>query len=697
MTVKKLISSTDAIDLAARLFQTSPVCRLEVNEERAFSDSAFLSLGEIKLKPAEKEALAYSRAVRFGAFEWQTPDIDDFTKELQKCTAVADLKGDTKSKAEDKVRRFVDSLGAIPTRVGLDHPIFDPHVLEAMPFRRPTTVITDTSGVLQGGLSFVARYLHPAARIKVPAVVQMEIVNLADRFFINRRATKVRAVDLLMDHTKSQAGQRVLLQLELHSDVELERTFLLGDPLRGAFEREEDKELRDLNLTRPIRSYADRLILEAARQHQTQVSHGHPVMLLTSDQGLARMAMAEGMAPLYFRSAKAKALFGRCLTGVNFHPFSGALSTVGVMEVIWELATIFGCARVMSVDGVHSLTVFAIGKDLAWAPYHSRDDLLWIDVSDELAKLPDQRKRSAHKSPSPASGDVAGPPMKPPMKRPRREAAKEVKQEERAQAVAKDIVPLYKFSVERMVALIDALETEQELTISTVMNVLVLNTASGINDYRRFLASGNAVKTSEQAWSATPALTQVAVPLRNIDIVGLKEALCAFPSYAGLARVMSAQPVGEPLVAAKFGRARSTFLALAEILELGANVYGRGFYATPRKPTDGEFAEVALAVFERLDDGSGFVATGRWLEELVVADGIHPNVARLRLQTASERNLLRRVTEGSTTETKFERHTLRVLSKRGTSPVVKVEHLYRGDFLIPGKASSSLKIEKIRS
>ena len=229
--------------------------------------------------------------------------------------------------------------------------MFDPLALESMPFQRPTTVITDTSGVLQGGLSFVARNLHPAARIKVPAVVQMEIVNFADRFLSNWRAVKVKPVDLLMDHLNSQAGQRVLLQLELHSDVELERTFLLGDPLRGAFQREEEKELRELNLSVSIRAYADRLILESARQHQSQVSFGHQVLLLTSDQALARMAMAEGLSPLYFRSSRAASLFGRRLTGTNFHPFAGSICTRAVADVLWELATIFGTARLTTSDG----------------------------------------------------------------------------------------------------------------------------------------------------------------------------------------------------------------------------------------------------------------------------------------------------------------------------------------------------------
>jgi hypothetical protein len=42
-------------------------------------------------------------------------------------------------------------MAAISLRVGLQHPRFDPHSLVEMPFRRSTTIVSDTSGVLQGG------------------------------------------------------------------------------------------------------------------------------------------------------------------------------------------------------------------------------------------------------------------------------------------------------------------------------------------------------------------------------------------------------------------------------------------------------------------------------------------------------------------------------------------------------------------
>jgi hypothetical protein len=68
----------------------------------------------------------------------------------------------------------------------------------------------------------------------VPAIAQMEIVNFSQRFLSNSRSGSVKGLDLLLDHLNSQGAQRVLLRLELQSDIEIERTFLLGDPLRLA-------------------------------------------------------------------------------------------------------------------------------------------------------------------------------------------------------------------------------------------------------------------------------------------------------------------------------------------------------------------------------------------------------------------------------------------------------------------------------
>ena len=710
MTGPILSSPVNALSVIAKAFAHHPVCTLSVWEESAFGAAGELSLGELQLFAGSSRDDDLLSASKNGAFEWRTPTAEAAKGQLGKLLSLDGLTGDAKEKADDKLRRTLDSFGAIPVRLGMSHPIFDPRSLETMPFRRPTTVVADTSGVVQGGLSFVGRYLHPSARIKVPAVVQMEIVNFADRFFSNKRSTKIKPLDLLMDHIKSQGSQRVLLQLELHSDVELERTFLLGDPLRGAFQREEEKELRELNMNVSIRAYADRLILEAVRQHQTQVSFGHPVMLLTSDQGLARMALAEGVAPLYFRSAKASAIFGRRLTGTNFHPFNGSLSTTSVADLLWEVATVFGCARLKNLDTNYTVSIYAMGKEFAWAPYHSHDDLLWLESVSEQDSKEESKPNNHMHGVATTRGRRLSEGSAPEQRFVEAAKATTVKPSHRGE-VKRVAAPrrspefpasaggpaLYKFSVDRLFTLIDALEMRQRLTQQEVSDVLGITSQSGIADYRRFLESDHTVLVNDDGWAATARLTPLAIALRNSDPDDLRKALSSFPSFRMIEGELAKHAVGDPLPQQTFGRAASTFTALAEITRLGATVFGEGFFATPTNPSDAEFADIAAAAYERLDEGSGLVETGRWIEELIKAFGVHPEISRLRLQTASERNLIRRVTEGSTTDTKLDRHAVRVLASKDGHPVVRTEHLYRGDFLIPGKASSSLRIEKIHA
>ena len=350
-------------------------------------------------------------------------------------------------------------------RLGLSHPVFDPFALAAMPFRRPTTIVSDTSGVVQGGLSFVARNLSPAARLKIPAVVQMEIVNLSDRFLTNwRKGQKARKYHLLTDHMNSQGAQRVLLQLELRSSVEIERTFLLGDPLRAAFQKDEEKELADLNLSVPLRGYADRLILEAARQHQAQVNPGHQVLLLTADQGLARMAITEGLMPLYFRSVKADALFGRTHAGSNLRPFDGQLVGTELAAILWELATIFGTARLTSIDGSPRVSVHAIGHDLAWAPFQSHDDLLWLethgnaptpvlDSNDLSSAVVTTSDRQATQQPSALA-----------KREKHTDVSRSALAEDAERADNEAHIVLYKMSIDRLFKLVVELDREKKLT-----------------------------------------------------------------------------------------------------------------------------------------------------------------------------------------------------------------------------------------
>ena len=344
MSAPTLLSPSQAELGVAEMFRPGGSCALSVSEERAFQNK-WLPLGIIVLVATDTNDPALTKLVRRGAFEWTLPPLDE---------AVAEASELLEAKDDDNRRQVtvaMDEVASIATRVGLIHPRFDPIAIEQMPFRRSTTVVVDTSGVLQGALDFVARFLHPAARVKIPAIAQMEIANLTDRFLRIRRARKPkRRVKELIEHLTSQGGQRALLRIELHTDTEVERTYLLGDPLRSAFEKDSDRDLKDLDISSPIRSYADRLILEAARHHQAQSGPAHVVRLLTGDQGLARMALTEGIRPLYFTATSAAEVFGQRLSGQTFHPFSGYIRHVPLTGLLWELATAFGSARLTRND-----------------------------------------------------------------------------------------------------------------------------------------------------------------------------------------------------------------------------------------------------------------------------------------------------------------------------------------------------------
>lgn len=671
-----LISRKDAEFKIASL--TAAPCNVEVMEERAFvgrnknpaSEHKCLSLGSISLKLAlqagdENADAEHQRALLGGegTFEWSLPSVSDTKKALE------DLLGDPD---EGAVRRALDSIAAIYVRAGMVNPIFDPQAIEGMPFRRPATVVSDTSGVLQGGLDFIVRHI-PKARVKVPAIVQMEIRNLSHRFFKIRRESKgakqrQRAAKQLVEHLKSQGAERVLLRLELQDDVEIERTYLLGDPLRSAFVPDRDGTLADLQLSVPLDAYVDRLILEAARHHQAQSEPGHPVHLLTSDQGQARMALAEGVKPLYSRSIRAEEVFGQRLTGRPLDPFTGEPRPVPLASLMWELATAFGQARLTSDKG--TFTVSAIGEDLPWSPYHSMDDLLWYEIKVKERSLgKPSRQRDLEEGTAPATGiDM--------------------------ERTASPAPPSYqRMNVNHLLRLICTLDDRQALEQAEVEQLLGLSSRS-TSHYRRFLASADYIRLEGSRWTTTNLLKELSIAARAKDPRSMQRALAHAPSFQALVQSAKALNHGEPISFSDLPEgSRRAYLMLGELTLLCASVGKGSVFPTLSHPDPADFSELALAQFRELAGVERIVATGRWLESLIRHEGIHPEVARRSLEQATEAGFLLRFTEGSTVQTQYDHHVVHVLRIEGGMPMAKPIHLYRGDYLIPGKASVSLRLE----
>lgn len=669
-----LISRQDAELKIASL--TAEPCGVEVVEERAFvsesstSGSKCLSLGSISLKqalpPGEPADAERQRALlgRDGTFEWSLPCASELEKALK------DLLGDD-DKGGD-VSKALSSIAAIYVRTGMVNPILDAEAVESMPFRRSATVVSDTSGVLQGGLDFVVRHI-PKARVKIPAIVQMEIRNISDRFLTTRRGSrntkqkKERATKQLVEHLMSQGAERTLLRLELKDDVEIERTYLLGDPLRGAFAP--DNTIKGLQLSVPLRTYVDRLILEAARHHQAQSEPGHTVYLLTSDQGQARMALAEGIKPLYFRSIRPEEVFGRRLTGRPLDPFTGEPRPVSLASVVWELATAFGHARLTSHDG--TFAVSAIGRDFPWSPYHSTDDLLWYEIEKTggaLGAVP--RQSNLENAAVPTVGINLG------------------------RGVSSTSPPSYqRMNVNHLLRLICTLDDMQAMEQAEVEQLLNLSSRS-VAHYRLFLTSADFIRSEGTRWKATDRLKEMSIAIRDENPLSMRKGFAYAPSFLTLVERVDRLDNGQSLDLSDLGiDSRRTYLVLGELTLLFASVGKAAVYPTSNQPDPAAFSKLALARFEELAGMDAIVATGRWLEALIQQDGVHPEVARRSLEHASEAGLIRRSLEGSTTQTQYDDHKIHVLRIERGTPLAKPIHLYRGDYLMPGNQSGSIRLE----
>lgn len=690
----KLSTPTEADKLVARLFAAAGgrTCHLLAHEDRCFSDDHGFGLGTIFLKATQSSEAAALNAVRRGIYEWELPNIADATASLQqllgakKPAASAEKKATTAYlKAADRIDRALDNLASVGVRLGFVHPRFDARNVEGMPFRRAATVVADTTSVLQGALDFAANFLHPVVRIKIPAIVHMEIVNQADRFFKHRRSSHPNASAALLDHIVSQGGLRVLLRLELRPETEIERTAAFGDPLRNAFQRDTEDDLGDLNLSTPLRSFCDRLIVEAARQHQAITSRGHPVLLLTSDQGLARMALTEGIDPLFFQTVKSSDVFGRRLTGTGFNPFTGHLYKIPLTRLLWEFAATFGSARLSTADNALSVEVASIGDGLTWAPFHSRDELLWVrtnGIDSSMNPLAPTRTAAERKT-----------------------VGKENKARNRRSnptqmqpgGIETPQIGFYKFKISSMIRLVGHLATRLEMQSLDVQGVLATKDADGASEYRKFLASGDIIIVDADTWRSTKRLEQLWTALQVCDYLGLRDVLNSVPSYKMFADILAELRVLKPNAEIPFGRrAIPTYGRLATIACAAAPIVDEGLFATPSNPPPAEFARIAIRSFDALSKGERLVSVGQWLECLIRDEGIHPINARTRLEEANSSGALRRSTEGSTTDTRHDRHSIEVLEVVRGEPRVATVHLYRGDFLIPNKSSVSIRIEEGR-
>jgi hypothetical protein len=410
----ELISKRNVIDLIARVGGVSNTFQVEVSEDVCFGEKEWINIGAMTLYPGDvgPDTDAYfdiSCAVQLGGFEWRIPTLDELNMNLVEVLDRITLLGRGGNNRLNVLQRaniqkiFIQGLQDTMRRSLLLWPSFDMESIPTMPPRRPITIVPDTSAVSQGALDFVARFFAPWARIKVPAIVHMEIINSADNYFKARRGSRGGhgyRVAALKEHILSQGSQRTLLRLEFQPDMEIDRGDLGADPLRGIVVQTSDPEDKALGLQEIVRSFADRLIVETARRFANQVRPDHPLALLTSDQGMARMALAEGMGVLFFQARSSPIPWGRTLTGSLYHPFDrNELFTLSLADLLWELAVSFGLLRIRNERTGAALTLWGIGgsDEVTWQPSHVKDDLLW---SESIAEQPGAGDNTVPASPS---------------------------------------------------------------------------------------------------------------------------------------------------------------------------------------------------------------------------------------------------------------------------------------------------------
>ena len=698
MSKFELSSKMDAeVALAALLLRDNKTAQdvsglhLQVREDKCFQNN-WVTVGRIQLFPDPPMASAQEtvtdiqriiEALRLGFFEWSIPSQSDLAGEIESVLPTP-RKGVTASQRK-KIVEATKTVVHIAMRCGLAHPVFDALMLGRMQLRRPLSIVVDTNAVLQGGLDFFARHVTTRARIKVPALVHMEILNFCERYFSQRRKESYTS-HMLLDHLNGQGGQRVLLRLETDQGVEFERPRLGADPLRGVVAPDSDAEDKNLGLQQVQRSFADRLILETAVQHRDQVGPEHPVMLLTSDQGLARMALAESIQPIFFDSNAVSQLFGERLSGIGFVPFSvngPKFHGIGLVDVLWEFASTFGASRLTIDADKAAFEVLALGEEVAWQPYHSYEDLLWTREDMPTRVGPDEGKEAHNQAP--------------------RVIARKAEED---QGRRTDIVAegrpkssstragTYSFSLNSMLRLLGVLHESREISDDAAMSVAKVRSVSSYGEYYNFLVAGGFAIRENGVLRKSERLDELFMALREGDHPKIAEFLGGIVSFKAFLDKLLVGTALEQKESELRNDSFRSYSNLAEICCLGVRFVDRGIFGTPNNPRPAEFVAPALEAYEAVRGGESFALTGAWLEKLAIQYGIHPVRARQRLAEGHQGGYVRRFFEGSTPDTRFENRTMQILEVDRGQPIVRTIKLYHGDFLMPGRASVGVKLSK---
>jgi len=663
----QLLSKKKAVEILAEIADEDLSLVLEVCEDICFGNDKgeyeWINLGKIELKPENDKI---QTAIQYGFYEWLIPRKDEIDCIVSNTFSKIDpnIKEDRINNAK---KWFYQGVQDIVRRLLLLLPTFDPDSFVRMPLKRPTTIVPDTSAVHQGGLDFVAKFLSPMARIKIPAVVYMEIESQMDNYMNIRsnRKEKGTRIKALERHLLSQGGQRALLRMELMSDVEMDRGDLGSDPIRGIITRSDsDPEDKVLEQSKVVKSFADRLIIETARLHRSQVRPDHPLAILTSDQGMARMAMAEGMDVLFFQARNSPEPTGRILTGTHVHPFDADFYSIPLTDVLWECAVSFGGAKLRNIKDDSFLELWALGgpEQLTWYPLHAKDDLIWGYYVQAHPK-------------------------------------KEIKSDKEFLSSEKRFASKgYKITSPKMIDFISILVENNNLAKDQLNEILSVKDQTTTNQYVKFLESGKFISESEQNIEATDKLRMLGKAIKELDISKIHGLLLDVPSYSNFhdfiqkGRQINIDSPEIPI--SKFFI--QSYIALGEMASAILSISDKYIVVTDAEPSIAEFAAQAYKCYKDISQNSDtdteLILTGEWLECLALQFNIHPIRVRKLLEDSRQKGVLDFFVEGSTPDTRFPKHTMTVLELEQGKPVLKKIFLYQGNFVTPGFASNRIKI-----
>jgi len=692
--VEETFSKLTVAKILARLGAESAPLSLFVGEDLCFGPTVWIDVGELAIHAVKASEIEPSydtvHAVRFGGYAWTLPSSAELMERIkQGLTSVPDIP-DEKGRAaisEKVAKAFFEGLQDALRRTNLLKPVFDAGTTRMMPPVKPMTIVMDTCAVHQGGLSFASRYLTPHGRIKVPAVVHMEIVQQSDNYFkgirFNRKARQTSS-ELLKDsqranalryHLLSQGGQRALLRIELAGDQEVERGDL-PDPLRGIVQNESDQEDVNLGLQRVVRSFADRLIVETARRVQSLARPGHKVSIMTSDQGMVRMCLAEGLDVLFFHARSVPGFAGRRLTGAMFHPFQTGLDIVPLTDVLWELTVSFGGVRVLNKKTNAWIELYGIGLEdtIPFGADQILEDLLRgrYEFGEETKATRKPRRRAGT------------------------QPAKAVETRPVGGRNRRGKLPSFDINPNTLLKLVALVHEQKRVSRKDAQIALGAKIPLTVYRHERFLKAGEFIQVKDEVLMSEPSLEDLWSGLVREEAAPVLDCLLRIPSFRELHRYIienrrvPSRDADLPIAPTS----REGYFQLGEAAEAWYVLAGDEVYVTDRRPQSREFVPASLSTFERLREQqeSEWVLAGAWLEEMVREHAIHPSESRRRLREAEEKGVMRVLSEGSSPDRRFDKHTLYVIRTYEENPRLVKLFLYHGDFIKPGVASVRIQL-----